>query len=180
MKQFARTLATLTLGFSVYASAEAVPHMYGQVAAEQGVPADIFYALVLAESQSKTQQGFKPWPWTINYKGHPHFFQTRSEAYAFASHLNDIGEQLFDIGLAQVNWRWHKDRFGYDLWSAFDPYTNLTAAAQHLREQYERDECNNWAIAIGCYHRPGRRDSDIKIAERYANRVIDIWESKFM
>lgn len=170
--------ALITISGAV--SAEPVPSMVGQVAAEQGVPPDIFYAIVLAESQSKTEQGYKPWPWAINYNGHPHFFQTRSEAYAFAVHLNDIGEHVFDIGIAQVNWRWHKERFDYDLYSAFDPYVNLTAAAQHLREQYERVECNNWAIAVGCYHRPGQRPHDKEIAEKYANRVISIWEKRFM
>jgi len=176
----AQVIALLTATSIVSAHADAVPPLVEKVASEQSVPSDIFYALLLAESQSKTQQGHKPWPWVINYRGHPHFFPTKADAYAFTSTLVEQGDYAFDVGIAQINWRWHRERFNYDLWSAFDPYTNMSAAAKHLREQYERPECNNWSVAIGCYHRPARSDADIKIANKYANRVIDIWESKFL
>lgn len=154
-----------------------VPPMIEQVAVEHEIPPEIFYAIVLAESRSPTQQGAKAWPWTINLQGYPHFFQTREEAYSFASTLVDQGEKNFDIGIAQVNWYWHAERFEYDLWSAFDPYNNLTAAARHLREQYERPECGSWELAVGCYHRPARRKHDLEIANAYAERVFKIWLS---
>lgn len=165
---------------SLHAQAfEQVPPMIHQVAKEQGVPADIFYALLLAESQSQTRMGLKPWPWSLNYRGQAHYFPDRFSAFSYAEDLVNQGEQVFDIGIAQVNWRWHRERFNFDLWSAFDPYLNLSAAAAHLREQYARPSCNHWALAIGCYHRPARGEQDIDIAHRYAQKVIEIWEEQF-
>lgn len=158
------------LGMSC-AAAGNVPSMIDQVAREQNVPSELFYAIILAESRSSTQEGLRAWPWTINLKGHPHFFQTREEAYSFADTLVAEGTTLFDIGIAQVNWHWHKSKFNYDLWSAFDPYTNLTAAARHFREQYERPECNEWDKAVGCYHRPAGGE----VADQYTTRVLKIW-----
>lgn len=156
-------------------SVAASPPLVVQVAEEQGVPSDLFYAIVLAESRSLTQQGSKPWPWTMNVGGHPHFFQTREDAYSFAYSLVNQGTTNFDVGIAQVNWRWHQAKFNYDLWSALDPYTNLTVAAQHFREQYERPVCAEWNKAVGCYHRPARGENDLKIAAEYTSRVLDIW-----
>jgi len=142
------------------------PPLIHQVAIENNIPPELFHAIVLAESRSKTQQGAKPWPWTINWQGKPYFFQTKQNAYKFAKSLTQKGITNFDIGIAQINWKWHRNRFP-DLFSAFEPYWNLTAGAQHLREQYERPECNKWYIATGCYHRPARGEKDIQIANKY-------------
>lgn len=171
-----KSILGIVLALTISNSFAEVPSMIHKVALENNVPPELFYALVLAESRSKTQQGAKSWPWTMNVGGHPHFFQTREDAYSFASSLTDRGITNFDTGIAQVNWKWHKERFNHNLWDAFDPYKNLTAAAQHLREQYERPACNKWYIAVGCYHRPSRKPKDIKIATKYANRVLKIWE----
>ena len=166
-----RSVLTAMVFVAVSAQAK-VPPMVEQVAREQGVPPGIFYALVLAESQSKTQAGYKPWPWVINHRGQPRYFATQADAYAYTQILIGQGDFKFDAGIAQVNWRWHRQRFQYDLWWAFDPYTNLTVSAQILREQFERPECNEWRLAVGCYHRPAQG----KPAERYAARVMQLWE----
>lgn len=152
--------------------------MYRLVAEENQVPAKLFYSVILNESRSLTSSGERskvlPWPWTINHRGEPHFFPTREKAYLFARSLVDRGDKQFDVGLGQMNWRWHEERFR-DLWEAFDPYTNLNAAARHLREQFERPECNSWELAVGCYHRPGQRIQDKEFAKNYTQRVISLW-----
>ncbi len=157
-----------------------VPPIYREIASEHKVPAKLFFAIALTESRSlaKLPSGRRllPWPWTINHRGKPYFFPNRDEAYVFAVSLLERGDEQFDIGLGQLNWRWQKHRFK-DLWEAFDPHTNLNAAAAHLREQFERPECNSWEKAVGCYHRPGQRKSDKPIADSYASRVIEIWQN---
>lgn len=160
------------------AEASAIPPMYILVAEENQVPAKLFYALILNESRSKSvfggQSKVLPWPWTINHQGKPYFFPNRIEAYQFAESLLKNGDPHFDVGLGQINWRWHNERFS-GLWNAFDPYTNLSAAAKHFREQFERPECGTWELAVGCYHRPGQRDRDKEIAKAYTQRVITLW-----
>lgn len=161
-----------------FANQNNVPSMYQLVAEENRIPAKLFYALILNESRSLTssaeQKKILPWPWTVNHRGQPHFFPSREQAYLFAKALVDRGEKQFDVGLGQLNWRWQEQRFD-DLWEAFDPYTNLMAAAQHFREQYDRPECNSWELAVGCYHRPGQREQDKNIARNYTQRVISLW-----
>jgi len=156
-----------------------VPQMYQLVAGEERVPAKLFYALILNESRSRTTSNSVsqslPWPWTINHRGKPHFFSSRAQAVKYAISLLANKDNSFDVGLGQMNWRWHKDRF-LSLWDAFDPYKNLSASARFLREQYDRPECNKWELAIGCYHRPGQRYKDKKIAQNYTKRVIRLWK----
>jgi len=148
------------------------------VAQEQKVPPKLFFAIALNESRSSNSSVGRvlPWPWTVNHRGDPHYFPTREAAYSFARKLVAAGDTQFDVGLGQVNWRWHKKRFA-GLWEAFDPYLNLTAAAQHLREQYERPECASWNLAIGCYHRPAQRPNDKRIASQYRERVLKLWSN---
>ena len=151
-----------------------IPLMYQLVAEESSVPTKLFYALILNESRSRISNKILPWPWTINHKGKSHFFPNRKEAFLFAKTLVAKNDKSFDVGLGQLNWRWHSERFD-DLWDAFDPYKNLRAAADHFREQYDRPECNKWELAVGCYHRPSQRDRDKKIAQNYTKRVIRLW-----
>lgn len=155
-----------------------IPAMYFMVAEENSVPTKLFFAMILRESSSLTTRNDKveklPWPWTVNHRGTPHYFPSRESAYIFAKSLVDSGQTSFDVGLGQINWKWHSNRFT-DLWAAFDPYINLNAAAQFFREQYERPECNKWELAVGCYHRPAQRELDKKIAKNYTKRVISLW-----
>lgn len=154
-----------------------MPSMYAQIAKENKVPASVFYALVLNESKSKVKHKDSlvlPWPWTVNHRGTSHFFQTKKEAHQFIESLINRGDESFDVGFGQVNWYWHKNKFNSS-WDALDPYTNLTVAAKYLRQQFERQECNTWTLAIGCYHRPAQSNKDKKIAKKYSERVLRIW-----
>lgn len=172
-----RALLTVFILMTDPVFASEIPHMYHLVAQEQKVPAKLFFAIILNESRSQSnQKRVLPWPWTINHRGKPHFFQSREAAYRFARQLVKAGDTQFDVGLGQMNWRWHKQRFS-GLWEAFDPYRNLTAAAEHLREQFERPECGSWDLAIGCYHRPAQRPHDKQIASNYRKRVLKLWSN---
>lgn len=179
MNRFWLTLILLILANSVHAQIPPVPDMYKLVAGEQRVPAKLFYAIILNESRSSLKFGsgkrVLPWPWTINHRGKSKYFQTRREAFDFVSTLIREQDYRFDIGLGQLNWYWHKDRFT-NHWEAFDPYTNLSVAAQYLREQFDKPECGTWEKAIGCYHRSRQDPKDKKIAKQYASRVIKLWK----
>lgn len=173
-----RYLLAFLIGVGLWGDVHAsqIPPMYQLVSQEQKVPAKLFFAIVLNESRTRTEHATRtlPWPWTINHRGKAHFFKTREAAFRFADNLVKAGDYHFDVGLGQMNWRWHRKRFR-SLWDAFDPYLNLTAAAQHLREQFERPECSSWELAIGCYHRPAQRPRDKQIANAYRERVIRLW-----
>jgi hypothetical protein len=169
-----RPCLLLVLGVSlsgVSASAsEAIPAAYRHVAAIHGVPADLFYAVALTES-GRTVEGSllrKPWPWTLNIGGEGHFFTSRVEAWlALDASLRD-GRQSVDVGLMQVNWRYHQTRLK-NSWLALEPYSNLGIAAEILSDCYRQRR--DWWASVGCYHAP----ADERRAARYRNRVMAHW-----
>lgn len=146
------------------------------------IPAPIFYAVILQESKRRVAgprgEETLAWPWTINHRGKAFFFSGRKQAVAYARDILANGDEHFDVGYGQINWFYHKDRFD-SLEEAFDPIANLVQAATILQEQKSRPECATWALAIGCYHRPGRRSKDLKIAHKYALSVVGIWLSLY-
>ena len=80
----------------------------------------------------------------------------------------DQGKRSIDIGLMQVNWRWHRDTLG-DSWQALDPDHNLRVGAKILASCY-RDHRDRWD-AVGCYHAP----NNATFANRYRKNVAAHW-----
>ncbi|MEI6800182.1 MAG: transglycosylase SLT domain-containing protein [Pseudomonadota bacterium] len=127
------------------------------------MPIDILLAISRVESGRRQDDGFGPWPWTINADGVGRFYATKAEAVAAAqSHLID-GTVTFDSGCFQLNYRYHGAAFtGFD--DLFDPEQNAEYAAQFLLSLYE--EKGSWADAVAAYH---SRTPDL--AQGYLNRV---------
>ena len=152
-------------------SREAVPPGYQTVAAEQGLPAAVLYAVALTESGhpvAKTGM-YRPWPWTLNVAGAGYHYPTRLKAWQALNDWLDQGARSIDIGLMQVNWRYHRERLG-DPWQALDPYHNLRVGAEILRGCYRTER--DWWASVGCYHAPGNPEK----ADRYRRRVQSRWQ----
>ena len=172
MKRFVGFLvaSTVAVGSSSAHAASAVPAGYRQVAAEYAIPAQIFYAVALTESgrQVAGSKGAHPWPWTLNIRGEAQFFDGRSAAEAALQRALVKGEDEIDVGLMQVNWRYHQGRLG-SAQGALDPYRNLRVGAQILSECHRARP--DWWDAVGCYHAP----ADPERAARYQARVRQHW-----
>jgi soluble lytic murein transglycosylase-like protein len=150
-----------------------VPPAYRQVAAEYGIPPTLFYALALTESGARLSSGkFRPWPWTLNTDGKGRYFPTRESAFAAIQAHRARGKRSIDIGLMQVNWRYHNQQLR-DPWQALDPYFNLRTSAEILTTHYEQTA--DWWVAMGRYHSPGVKPADRRRAARYAARVKRHW-----
>ena len=147
-----------------------VPIGYRSVAAEQGIPEAILYAMALTES-GKTIDAIadtRPWPWTLNVAGQGYFFDSRLAAWQALRSWLQTGESSIDIGLMQVNWHYHQDKLGSP-WQALEPYHNLRVGAAILQTCYQvRQE---WWSSVGCYHAPSNQDR----ADRYRQRVVAHW-----
>jgi hypothetical protein len=147
---------------------QAVPQGYRDVAREHGVPPDILYALSLTESgRAISRNKLRPWPWTLNVEKKSYYYPTRRAAWQALTGFLEQGK-VVDIGLAQVNWKWHKKRL-IDPWRALEPYFNLRVGAQLLRERY--DASGDWWTAIGHYHAPAPTPEARERAQRYRVRV---------
>ncbi|MCP5408943.1 MAG: lytic transglycosylase domain-containing protein [Chromatiaceae bacterium] len=151
-------------------SSGSVPAGYRSIAAEQGVPHSLLYAVALAESgkQIESAKAFRPWPWTLNLAGQGYFYETRSAAWQALTAWLREGRRSIDIGLMQVNWRYHRERLG-TTWQALDPYHNLRVGAAILKQCYQTRR--DWWSSVGCYHAP----ADAGRAARYRQRVVSHW-----
>lgn len=79
----------------------------------------------------------RPWPWTLNVAGRGYFFKTREGAYHALNDLLSQGRCEFDVGIMQVNWCYHHQRFT-SAWDALAPSTNIHVAEEILNENYSK------------------------------------------
>ena len=147
-----------------------VPAGFQRVAADHGIPSDVFYAVALAESGKRIEhlRELRPWPWTLNVHGDGRFYPSRRAATLALREALATGRRSVDIGLMQVNWRYHQKALG-ELDEALAPYRNLRVAAAILTTCYKSRR--DWWAAVGCYHAPNNPHR----AERYRERVRTIW-----
>lgn len=165
-------LVIVAAGHSPARAADRIPPAYRHIASQYGIPADLFYAVALTESGKRTTKGarLKPWPWTLNIAGEGRYFASRIDAWrGLESTLRD-GQDLVDVGLMQINWRYHATLLGSS-WLALEPYRNLRLAAEILMRCYRRRR--DWWASVGCYHAP----ADAERARRYRDRVVAHWRA---
>ncbi|CAM8846117.1 Transglycosylase SLT domain-containing protein [Burkholderia pseudomallei] len=141
------------------------PPAYQLAAHDADVPSVVLFAVALQESGTRLHGRLIPWPWTLNVAGHAYRYRTRASACrALRVALPIVGATHVDVGLAQINLGYQRERFT-DPCEALDPYRNLDAAATILREQHATGD--DWFVAVGRYHRPAGG----AIAARYRRQV---------
>ena len=159
------------LGVSPTTAAASIPPAYVEAAQEYAVPPQIVFAVALAESELLlTSRRVMPWPWTLNVEGREERYRNRVEAWeAIQDHL-EAGRRSIDIGLMQVNWRWHQELL-QDPWTALDPHFNLRAGARILKDLYQED--GDWVAVVGRYHAPADTPEARRRAAAYRARVLE-------
>ena len=154
---------------------DTIPVAYLIVAKSHQVPADILYAIALTESGQHYHGEQIPWPWALNIDGQSVFCVSQQVAVDRVSQAIRQ-QQSVDIGLMQINWRWHKQRFS-TMNESLVPIKNLSAGATILYEQFE--QTNDWWEAVGRYHDPGQDTASLDSAQRYRERVRQHWRERF-
>lgn len=158
------------VGQIISVKAETVPSAYQRIAMEYNVPSTILYGIAYAESGKTIKPGvYKPWPWTLNVAGVPRRYPTRRSAYKGLMSFLQKGIKSIDIGIMQVNWRYHHKKLGTP-WQALDPFNNTRTGARILQNEYKI--VGEWKKAIGRYHSPGQKPKQKKRAVRYSDRVM--------
>lgn len=152
-----------------------LPVAYLLVAESKQVPADILFSVAMAESGHQHDGKQLPWPWALNIGGRPVYCRSRDEAVQRLKKALQR-DQMVDVGLMQLSWRWQKQRFRH-IEEALIPMRNLEAGAAVLNEQYSAS--NDWWIAVGRYHDPGQDTQSLQSAKHYRERVQRIWEGYF-
>lgn len=158
------TVFTLLTGNKTYAQvALSIPSAYRVVAEEYGIPAGLLYAIALTESGRTAEGQVLPWPWVLNVSGESRWYASRTQAVTDLTRLLASGETP-DIGLMQVNWRYHQEKLGQAK-EAFSPWLNLRAGAAVLAAEYRA--AGDWWKAVGRYH-----SRTPKRASAYRARVL--------
>ncbi|WGS83857.1 transglycosylase SLT domain-containing protein [Methylomonas sp. UP202] len=125
--------------------------LWGQVARRHGIDPYILYAVALTESQKNDGQNRAvPSPWAINNAGNTFIPGNQQEAEALLYQLMVQGKRNIDIGIMQVNLRWHGHRVTKPE-QLLDPSTNLEIGARVLSDAIQSAP-NNLALGIGRYY----------------------------
>lgn len=142
--------------------------IWGQVAASRCLDPYILYAVALMESKRIHQSLAKPWPWALNLAGRSILPKSRAEAHTILKTALANGSSNIDVGLMQVNVRWHGYRVNHpeDL---LDPATNIRIAADVLAEAIGSAP-DNLVLGIGRYH----SWRDVDAALRYGRKVLAV------
>ncbi|MGR5448553.1 transglycosylase SLT domain-containing protein [Vibrio sp. PNB22_3_1] len=169
----ALTVGAFLLG-AQSARADCVPDFYKQVGSLMDVPPVVVYSLALTETGVAMSDGtFIPWHLSLNYAGKPYWYRDWQGFLAAIDGFIAEDKRSVDIGLFQVNYRWHAHRVAsvHDL---ARPSVNGQVAMEILREQYER--YGDWIVASGRYHNPanadGRADLYAERFKRWYERVL--------
>lgn len=94
-------------------------------------------------------------------------FATKAEAVSFVQQMQSLGIENIDVGLMQVNLKYHGDAFE-SLEQAFDPYTNVNYAVSYLLKQRKTE---GWWPSVGRYHsKTGLH------ATQYVRTVYDMYQ----
>mgnify|MGYP001557121719 FL=1 len=109
----------------------------------------------------------KPWPWTLNVGGAPHYYPTKDAALTALTSFRAQSDVNIDVGCMQISLRHHPNAFP-DLATALDPVANVDYGALFLAAL--KDKSGDWMQAVGDYHSttPGFGDT-------YRNLVQVAW-----
>ena len=130
------TLPGYSLGDPAALCREAAAH----AAAKTGVPYDVLIAIATVETGRNNQ----PWPWTVNFAGEGHWYDSATDAALSVQQALSTGATNIDIGCFQLNYRWHAKAFT-SVEDMLDPARNAIYAAEFLSRHYA--STGDWALA---------------------------------
>jgi hypothetical protein len=138
-------------------------------AQRHGLDPLLLYAVALQETQRPRGEGTaSPWPWTLRSAEGPRFYERQAEADADLRGL--LGRyRNIDVGLMQVNLRWHGHRV-VEPGALLDARTNLAVAAEILAQAI-RSAPGDPELGVGRYH----HWNDERVARSYGRKVLALW-----
>jgi soluble lytic murein transglycosylase-like protein len=123
------------------------------------IPRGLLSAIVGVES------GFNPT--AINIEGKTVTINDKSEAIKTIKNALNQGVTNIDVGIAQINYRWHKDNFK-NIEEMLNPDTNIEYAAKLLSSLFKQH--GTWHKAIRHYH-----SANPNHHKQYSRKVVIAW-----
>jgi soluble lytic murein transglycosylase-like protein len=123
------------------------------------IPRGLLSAIVSIES------GFNPT--AINIAGKTATPNEKSEAIKIIENAVNQGVTNIDVGIAQINYRWHKDNFR-NIEEMINPTANIEYAAKLLSSLFKQH--GTWHKAIRHYHSTNPHHH-----KQYSRKVVIAW-----
>jgi hypothetical protein len=141
---------------------------WSRAANKNGIDPYVLYAVALVESAQVTNGAARPWPWALNEGGKALYPPTSESAIRHVRGRIEQGFKNIDIGLMQVNFRWHGKKTT-SVERLIDPVTNVEIGAEILAESIASSPSDP-ILGIGRYHAWTNREE----AHRYGSRVLTL------
>ena len=131
----------------------------GTVEQRNRIPRGLLSAIVGVES------GFNPT--AINIEGKSVITNNKYEAIKIIKNAVNQGVTNIDVGIAQINYRWHKDNFK-NIEEMINPTANIEYAAKLLSSLFKQHR--TWHKAIRHYH-----SANPNHHKQYSRKVVIAW-----
>lgn len=123
------------------------------------IPKGLLNAIIKVESSFN--------PYAVNIAGQTSSAKNKLEAVKIIKNALKNGKTNIDIGLAQINYRWHSDKFK-NIEAMINPSVNVEYAARFLATLFKQH--GTWKSAIRKYH-----SSNGRYHKPYLSKVISNW-----
>ncbi len=143
--------------------------LWWQIANRHQLDPYVLYAVALVESAKRNGPNhITPWPWAINKSGKSIIPASQQEARCILNKALAEGSQNIDVGLMQINFRWHGYRVDKPE-HLLNPVINLQIGALLLAEAIQSVP-NNLVLGIGRYH----SWQNVSAAVAYGRKVLAV------
>lgn len=143
--------------------------LWWQIANRHQLDPYVLYAVALVESAKRNDPNhITPWPWAINKSGKSIIPASQQEARRILTKALAKGSRNIDVGLMQINFRWHGHRVDKPE-HLLNPVTNLQIGALLLAEAIQSAP-NNLVLGIGRYH----SWQNVSAAVAYGRKVLAV------
>ncbi|WP_455707155.1 transglycosylase SLT domain-containing protein [Rickettsia conorii] len=149
----------ITLGTQVCFASD-MPQLIQKIEKAQGIPSGLLAAIASVESGLK--------PYAIGVSGKSVKASSKEEAKQIIKQYLAKGITNIDIGIMQINWRWHAAAFDQNLDDMLNPSQNIIYAAQLLKSLHVQHQ--SWQKAVRYYH--SAKDEHHR---KYSKAVLVSW-----
>jgi hypothetical protein len=123
------------------------------------IPSGLLLAIATVESGSE--------PYALNIQGKSVIGRNKTEAVNLTHEALAKGITNIDVGVMQLNIRWHRENFG-SIEEMLDPKKNIEYAASFLLTLYKK--YGNWHRAVRFYH-----SSRAEYYRKYSRKITLAW-----
>ncbi|WP_153039746.1 transglycosylase SLT domain-containing protein [Pseudovibrio sp. Ad37] len=166
------TFLFVLLSTSPSAAVDLHDTIFSKVGEEQRIDPFLLYSVALAESAKSVGKGnIAPSIWALRAPSGAVYPFTLELALSELDRLTKAHGKMVDVGLMQVNLRWHGHRVQHPS-ELLDPVVNIEVGAQILVEAI-LSAPDDIELGIGRYH----TWADENRARNYGQRVLAIWRN---